>query len=627
MASPSASREEAGVPDRPDAASADGSPRLHGDELTLHDYGLIGNEQTGALVSRLGSVDWACLPRFDSPSVFARLLDHRVGGFHQMAPTDRYISHQQYVNGTNVLATIFELRRSVSLTITDFMPMGPPISSIGRDPRIVRRLTARGAPIEVAIVAEPRFDYARSVPVWTLAGTLGVARSGADRMSFTSPWPWRAEGSTVTARGIVEPGTPLFAQIRWGDPAPPEPSPSSLLSVTDAYWRGWLSPPDAPLRRVAARWHPWVERSELVLKLLSYSDSGVFVAAPTTSLPECVGGPRNWDYRFVWIRDAAFTAQVFLLLGHVSEARAYVEWAFQRAAGLRDDEELRTVYMVDGGVPPVEMELPHLEGYRGSRPVRVGNAAAVQRQLDIYGEVLDSALLLERLDPAFVRDNWSTIERLANRVTTLWTLPDSGMWESRLPPAHHVHSKLMCWVALDRATQLARSFGHTEPVSRWTRVADEIRAAILSHGFDDRLYSFVQAFDSPVLDANALRIGLDGFLPPNDSRVLGTIAAVERKLARGPFVYRYEGDDGVPGADGAFLLCSFWLVESLAKSGQMTRAREHWRALLDVAGPLLLFSEEFDPGTNQPLGNYPQAFTHIGVLRAAFALGLMSPEG
>ncbi|MGA9839961.1 MAG: glycoside hydrolase family 15 protein [Thermoplasmata archaeon] len=592
--------------------------------LSLNDYGLIGNEKTGALVSRHGSIDWACLPRFDSPSVFARLLDRRGGGSHRVVPAEKYVSHQQYVNGTNVLATLFEFRRGVTLTVTDFMPMGP---AIGGDARIVRRLNARGAPIEVSVVADPRFDYARAVPQWWVDGELALARSGPARMSFTSPWRWLPEGLGMASAGRVEPGAPVFVQVRWGDPPPPDPTPASLLSVTDAYWRGWVSPPDAPLRRVAARWHPWVERSELVLKLLSYADSGVFVAAPTTSLPEWPGGTRNWDYRYVWIRDAAFTAQVFLLLGHLSEARAYVGWAFDRAAQLRDDEELHTVYTLDGGEPPAEVDLPHLEGYRGSRPVRVGNAAAVQRQLDIYGEILDSALLLDRLDPAFVRDHWATIERLAQRVTTLWALPDSGMWEARGAPAHHVHSKLMCWVALDRAIQLAQQFGKSDPVDRWTRVSEEIRAAILSRGYDDTLGSFVQAFDRPGLDASALRIGLDGFLAPNDPRVVGTIAAVEKTLARGAFVRRYEGDDGIDGPEGAFLLCSFWLVESLARSGQMDRALELWNDLLDTAGPLLLFPEEYDPASRQPLGNYPQAFTHIGVLRAAFALGLMTPEG
>jgi alpha,alpha-trehalase len=594
---------------------------------SLYDYGLIGNEQTGALVSRHGSIDWACMPRFDSPSVFARLLDRATGGFHQVVPRDPYVSHQQYVTGTNVLATLFELRRGVTLTITDFMPMGPPITAIGGDPRIVRRLVARGAPVEVVAAADPRFDYARALPRWTVQGELAVAESGGTRMSFLGPWAWHGDGPSVVSSGTVEPGHPMYAQVRWGDPPPPEPSAASLLSVTDAYWRGWVSPPDAPLRRVAARWHPWVERSELVLKLLSYAESGVFVAAPTTSLPEWHGGGRNWDYRYVWIRDAAFTAQVFLLLGHLSEARAYVGWALNRAETLPQDAELSTIYTVDGGAPPPETELPHLEGYHGSRPVRVGNAAAGQRQLDIYGEILDSANLLERLDPAFVRDRWSTIELLAERITKLWSLPDSGMWEVRSAPAHFVHSKLMCWVALDRAINLAREFGKNDPVDRWTRVAEEIRAAILSRGFDDRLGSFVQAFGQPCVDASALRIGLDGFLPPNDPRVLGTIAAVEAKLANGAFVHRYEGDDGVGGPEGSFLLCSFWLVESLAKSGQMERALGYWRSLLDVAGPLLLFSEEFDAKSQQPLGNYPQAFTHIGVLRAAFALGLLSSEG
>ncbi|HTW56100.1 MAG TPA: glycoside hydrolase family 15 protein [Thermoplasmata archaeon] len=595
--------------------------------LSLHDYGLIGNESTGALVSRHGSIDWACLPRFDSPSVFARLLDRRAGGAHRLAPQDRYVSHQQYVGGTNVLTTFFEIRRGVTLIVTDFMPMGPAVSAIGGDPRIVRRALARGAPIEVSIAADPRFDYGRSVPTWALREQLAIAQSGASRLACTSPWPWFADGPVARSTGTVVPGTPVFAQLRWGDAPAAEPTAAALLSVTDAYWRGWVSPPDAPLRRVAARWHPWVERSELVLKLLSYADAGVFVAAPTTSLPEWPGATRNWDYRYVWIRDAAFTAQVFLLLGHVSEARAYVAWAFDRAARLTDGEELRTVFTVDGGTPPAEEELRHLEGYRASRPVRVGNGAAGQRQLDIYGEILDSALLLEGLDPAFVRDHWPTIERLAEQITKLWTLPDSGLWEARSPPAQHVHSKLMCWVALDRAIQLGRAFGKTEPIDRWTRVADEIRAAILSRGYDERRGSFVQAFDQPQLDASALRIGLDGFLPPTEPRVVGTIAAVESTLARGPFVRRYEGDDGLAGPEGAFLLCSFWLVESLAKSGQTERALEHWRALLDVAGPLLLFSEEYDPASQLPLGNYPQAFTHIGLLRAAFALGLVSPEG
>jgi GH15 family glucan-1,4-alpha-glucosidase len=609
------------------SAGAAGRPGRPGRGTSVYDYGLIGNEKTGALISRYGSIDWACLPRFDSPSVFGRLLGPENGGFFQAAPLERYASHQLYVPGTNLLTTFFELRRGVSLIVTDFMPMGPPGTSMGGDPRIVRRLVARGAPIEVMVESEPRFDYGRVAPTWSVSNERAVAGHDGASLSCVAPWPWKVEGTSAVARGRVEPGTPTYLQVRWGDWPPAEPSPATLLAVTDAYWRGWVSPTDAPLRRVAARWHPWVERSELVLKLLSYADSGVFVAAPTTSLPEWPGGPRNWDYRYVWIRDAAFTAQVFLLLGHLDEARAYVGWALDRAAQLREGDELRTVYTVDGRAPPPEVELEHLDGFLGSRPVRVGNAASDQRQLDIYGEILDSAALLEPVDPAFVRDRWPLLERLAQRTVDLWSLPDSGIWEFRTRPAQYVHSKLMCWVALDRAIQLAEAFGKTEPVGRWRRVADEIRATILSRGYDDGLGAFVQAFDRPILDASTLRITLDGLLPSDDPRALSTLAAIEKHLTRGAFVQRYAGDDGLAGPEGAFLLCSFWRVEALARSGQMDRALEHWRSLLDVAGPLLLFSEQFDPKSNQPLGNYPQAFTHIGVLRAAFALGLMTTEG
>jgi len=593
---------------------------------SLYDYGLIGNLHTGALVRRDGSIDWACFPRFDSPSVFARLLDRQKGGFHQLVPHGSFASHQQYVNGTNVLQTLFELRRGLVLGLTDFMPIGPGIAHADGEPRIVRRMVARGGPIEVSLTVDARFDFARRDAVWTVEDGLATAQSGNDRLSVTSPWPWRPNGTTVTASGVVTPGSPLFAQVRWGEPPAPEPTPAALLAIADAYWRGWVSPEDAPLRRVAARWHPWVERSELVLKLLSYASTGVFVAAPTTSLPEWPGGRRNWDYRYVWIRDAAFTAQVFLLLGHIAEARAYVGWAFDRVAALPETAEVPVIYSVDGGPPPEEVDVDHLEGYLGSRPIRLGNAAAGQRQLDVYGEILDSAWLLERVDPAFVRDRWPIIERLAQRTTELWSQPDRGIWEMRSEPAHYVHSKLMCWVALDRSVQLAQAFGRTEMLDRWTRVADEIRAAILSHGYDDKLGSFTQVFDQPSLDASTLRIPLTGFLPPNDPRVLRTISAVESALGKGPFLHRYAGDDGLPGPEGAFLLCSFWLVESLAKCGQMDRALAHWRALLDVAGPLLLFSEQFDPAENQPLGNYPQAFTHIGVLRAALALGLVGSD-
>ena len=593
---------------------------------SIYDYGVIGNLRTAALVSKDGSVDWACFPRFDSPSVFARLLDRRSGGFHRIVPRAPYRSYQQYVTGTNILTTFFELGRGRALTLTDFMPVGPSAAEVAGEARILRRIHARGGPIELAIESDVRPDYGRETVRWSIEDHAATANGGRDSVVLTAPWDWVASEGRVGASGTLSAGSTAFAQISWGGPPPADPAPSALLAVADAYWRGWVSPADAPLRRVAARWHPWVERSELVLKLLSYANTGVFVAAPTTSLPESLGGSRNWDYRYVWLRDAAFTAQVFLLLGHVAEARAYVGWALDRVGSDGPDADLHTLYAVDGSRPPTELELPQWEGFEGSRPVRVGNAASDQRQLDIYGEVLDSAALLERVDPAFVRDRWPRIQRIADRTTELWSTPDSGIWELRGEPAHYVHSKLMCWVALDRAIHLAETFGQAEPVDRWRRVADEIRAAILARGYDEQRGVFVQAFDRPNLDAASLRIPIAGFLPPGDPRVVSTMEAVERDLSVGPFVRRYEGDDGLGLPEGSFLLCAFWLVEALARSGQTDRALARWSALLDASSPLLLFAEEFDPAAHRPLGNYPQAFTHIGVLRAALALGLVGSD-
>jgi GH15 family glucan-1,4-alpha-glucosidase len=592
----------------------------------LHGYGLIGNEHTAILVSRDGSIDWACLPRFDSPSVFARLLDRRNGGYSRVAPVEPYTSYQQYVASTNILTTRFVVRRGLVLTVTDFMPMVAKGQEPGTDPRIVRRLAARGGPIAVRLSADPRFDYARRRPSWDVRGETAAAQGAGDRVEFRGPWPWTLHLDAARSEGTLEPNAPQFLQIGWGGLPADGPAPEVLLNWTDAFWRGWVSPEDAPLRRVAARWHPWVERSELVLKLLSFSDSGVFVAAPTTSLPEWPGGARNWDYRYVWLRDAAFTAQVFLLLGHVREAQAYVEWAFHRAEAGEDGLELRSLYRVDGSPPPPEVELDSLEGYLGSRPVRVGNAAAGQQQLDVYGELLDAAALLERVDPAFVRDHWASIERLADSVAKRWRVPDYGIWEARNGPAHYVHSKLMCWVALDRATALARAFGRTDHVESWAREAETVRSAILSQGYDASIGAFTQSFGTHALDASALRVPLVGFLPPDDPRVIGTIDAVQRHLSDGAFVYRYRGGDGLDGPEGAFLLCSFWLVECLTKIGRIDRAKANWHALLESAGPLLLFSEQYDPASGLALGNYPQAFTHIGVLRAALALGLVASD-
>jgi GH15 family glucan-1,4-alpha-glucosidase len=363
-----------------------------------------------------------------------------------------------------------------------------------------------------------------------------------------------------------------------------------------------------------------VERSELLLKLLSNRETGAFVAAPTTSLPEWPGGPRNWDYRYAWVRDAAFAAQSLLLLGHVREAREYVRWVVGRfsAAGTGG---LATMYRANGEPVDRERLLDHWEGHDGSRPVRIGNAAGDQTQLDIYGEVLDAAEQLAPADPEFVRRAWPVLSQLVDAAVERWTGPDAGIWESRSAPAHYVHSKVMCWVAVDRGRRIAERLGHARRAVNWQRVAEAIHRTVLQQGYDEARGTFVQAFDRRELDASVLRIPMTGFLPFDDPRVTSTVRVVERELGVGPFVYRYRAADSLHGPEGAFLLCSFWLVECLARSGETERAVRIFRKLLKIASPLRLFPEEFDPRAWRPLGNYPQAFTHIGVLRAALAIG------
>ncbi|HEY6238004.1 MAG TPA: glycoside hydrolase family 15 protein [Thermoplasmata archaeon] len=588
--------------------------------LDLYDYGAIGNLRTAALVSRFGSIDWACFPQFHSPSVFGRLLDRRSGGYCSAMPVGWREATQRYVPGTNVLTSYFALPDRRQLELADFMPIAPSFVS-EHDARILRRLEADGGPVEVEVEVDPRFDFGRAGSAsWKGEGEHRIVWSrGDDRMSGTAPWPWRRVGRKAIARGVVRPGSPEFISLDWGE-RPPPADPAVLLSATVRYWREWVRHPDAPLLRAAHVWRDWVERSELVLKLLSGRDTGAFVAAPTTSLPEWLGGPRNWDYRYAWVRDAAFAAQSLFMLGHVREAREYVTWIVDRIS-TAGPGGLATVYRVTG--EPVDREelLDHWEGYEGSQPIRIGNAAGDQTQLDIYGEVLDAVEQLAPVDPEFIGKNWPLLSRLVEAAVRGWKKPDAGIWESRAAPAHYVHSKVMCWVAVDRGRRLAERLGHAGPAARWQKIAQSIHRTVLRDGYDGERGTFVQAFDRRQLDASSLRIPMTGFLPFDDARVTSTVAAIERELGVGPFVYRYHAPGSLHGPEGAFLLCSFWLVECLARSGETERAIRIFRRLLRIASPLRLFPEEFDPKAWRPLGNYPQAFTHIGVLRAALAIG------
>ncbi len=588
---------------------------------SLYDFGVIGDLHTAALISRFGSVDWACLPRFASPSVFARILDRHRGGAFAVAPVERSESEQNYLPSSNVLLTRFFLPHDRQLDLIDFMPLAPERRAEGLG-MIDRIFEAQGGPIRVRISVDPRFDYGLAPAEWVDQGGAHVAHAGADRLWARAGVPLAARDGVLSGEVDLPAGQRTFAEVAWGGLRPTAETPEALLQSTTRHWQSWVHPATTPIHRIAGLWHAWVERSELVLKLLSHELTGAFVAAPTTSLPEWPGGPRNWDYRYVWVRDAAFTAQAFLLLGHLEEAERFLSWIVDRIAGEpQRSTPLRVMYDAHGGTDLAERELDHLDGYLRSRPVRVGNGAAGQFQLDIYGEFLDAARLLATRAPKFVAPSWGRLAGLADEVARRWREPDHGIWEDRGPPRQYVHSKLMAWVALDRSVDLAKRLEDEAAVARWSPVREEVRAWVLEHGFDERAGSFVQAEGESAVDAANLRIPLVGFLPYDDPRVRRTVARVERELAVGPFVYRYHHPDGLEGPEGSFLPAAFWLVECLARSGRRRRAFANWRRLLLAASPLGLYPEEYDPAARRPLGNYPQAFTHIGVLRAAVALG------
>lgn len=596
--------------------------RLGGPAPRIDDYGLIGNLHTAALVSRFGAIDWACLPQFASPSVFGRILDPRRGGFHSITPLERGVGAQTYLPATNILDTSFRLSRGRLLRILDFLPITGDSSGEGC-PMIVRIAEAVGGPVRVQVDCEPRFDYGRHPALWRqVEATNWLALNGSSALYYRIRGAASPEVGRLSVPLTLRPAEPVAVEIAWGRDRPTETAPYELLRRTEQYWLDWTHTADTALHALAARWHRWIERSELVLKLLTQVDTGAFVAAPTTSLPEWPGGRRNWDYRYVWIRDAAFAAESLLLLGHVPEARDFLRWVVSRLEARSHGDHLRVVYGSHGEVDLTERTLPHLDGYLDSRPVRVGNGASSQFQLDIYGELLEAAGLLSFVDPEFVERSWPILSSLAQEVIEQWRRPDHGIWEIRRSPAHYVHSKLMGWVALSRSIKLARRFGDTSHLHDWGIAAEEIRDEILSRGYDRKRRTFVQAFGRTGIDAANLRIPLVGFLPYDDERVLGTIERVERELSEGPFVYRYRTRDDYRHPEGAFLPCSFWLVECLARAGRRDDALDRFERLLGAAGPLGLFSEEYDPAKRIPLGNYPQAITHIGLLRAALALGL-----
>ncbi len=611
--------------------------------LPIADYGAIGNLRTVALVGRNGSIDWYPLPELDSPTVFAAILDRRRGGRFRIAPLGVMSGEQRYLDGTNVLETTFQTPDG-TLTVTDFMPLSGDIEGRGAShapAEIHRLLTVHGGPVDVELEWAPRPDYARArAVVERVAGGFRAAMADADggELLLTGvggDGEVREDetGPTVHVRLHLSDGERRAIVLRAGSGAAPVELQETLEAVrqTVTAWRGWVHRDSASADRSwAGEWADLIVRSELVLKLLVFAESGAIAAAATSSLPESIGGVRNWDYRFTWIRDASLTAQALVALGHGREAHDFLNWAERVSeSGQRAGHGLRVMYGLRGETDLTEEALKHLEGYRGSRPVRVGNGAAEQRQLDIYGELLDGAYELARSGgelPAHLR---GFLRRLADDACAVLDQPDSGIWEIRGPERHFVYSKLMVWVALDRAIQLAHDFGLEEDVERWRVSRARAREMVLERGFDREVGAFVQAFDSTELDASNLLIPLHELLPFEDRRVQATVDRTLERLTDEGLVYRYRMDDGLPGEEGAFVLCSFWLIDALALSGRVAEARDLFDRLASRANHLGLYPEQIDPRTGAFLGNFPQAFSHIGLINSAlylaYAEGRKSP--
>ncbi|MGH7556431.1 MAG: glycoside hydrolase family 15 protein [Gemmatimonadota bacterium] len=600
------------------------------DYKPLSAYGAIGSMCTAALVGSDGSVDWLCLPELDSPSVFAALLDAHKGGRWRIGPLSDKPGTQRYLERTNVLETTF-VEPTGTVGVIDFMPFWEGIPK-SYPQTLVRIVEGHIGEVPFEHEFAPRFDYARG-PTRLAPAAGGLIATGPDiTVRLWSPEPMEIDEDRAVGRWMVRPGDRLVFVLRCPEPGHEagrldEINAFDAFNQTVEYWRDWVhdcNPDLCPFG--GGPWHDMVLRSELVLKLLEHHETGGIAAALTTSLPEEIGGERNWDYRYAWIRDASFTVHALYHLGHHGMLHDFIGWIQDSALHGNPVGELRVLYTLDGETPPEEHILEHLEGYRGSRPVRVGNKAAEQQQLDIYGEILDAAYQVWRYDVETPDDELSRfLAKLADHVCDIWHNPDNGIWEVRTEPRHFVYSKVMCWVALDRAVRLAEEDEHplAGNVERWKKERQAVRDSILENGVDSERGIFVQSYGSRELDASLLLIPILGFLPIEDPRVERTIEAIENELVVGDLVIRYLSEDGLLGIEGGFAWCTFWLIDCMAMQGRHAEAEELFRNMLSRANPVGLMSEEIHLETGQLLGNFPQAFTHLGVINSALFLNSM----
>jgi GH15 family glucan-1,4-alpha-glucosidase len=598
----------------------------------IENYGIIGNMRTAALVGMDGSIDWLCWPHFDSPSVFAAILDDRKGGRFRIAPASEDTRHKQfYWPSTNILVTRFLHADGVG-EVEDYMPVG----GVGTpSDQLIRRVRVVRGAMPFHLECRPRFNYARSAHE-THLDEHGARFGGRDfSLGLAGPVQLHQDGDGVVADFVLKEGEKATFVLRFLDPkeqhrsCPGLDESEELFRATVEYWRRWLS--QCTYR---GRWREVVQRSALTLKLLSFEPTGAIVAAPTCSLPEEIGGMRNWDYRYTWIRDAAFTLYGLLRLGFTEEAARFQDWLKDRWHDADSDAAgpLQVMYGIDGRADLTEETLDHLEGHRGSGPVRIGNAAHQQLQLDIYGELMDAVYLHNKYVEPIGYDSWVRLRRLIDWLCENWKREDEGVWEVRGGRRHFVYSKVMSWVALDRSLRLADKRSFPADRARWLNVRDEIYEEVMTKGWDARRKAFVQAYGSDALDASSLLMPLVFFMAPNDPRMVSTVDAIRRQLDAGGLaadglVYRYDpaaAPDGLPGREGTFNMCSFWLVEALTRAGRtdpsrLDDARLLFEQMLGYANHLGLYAEQ--TGTSgEALGNFPQAFTHLALISAAFNL-------
>ena len=584
----------------------------------IEDYALLGDCQSAALVGLDGSIDWLCLPRFDSDACFAALIGTEDNGFWKIAPVAPVRSvRRAYRPGSLTLETEITTDDGV-VVLVDFMAVGEPAADL------VRIVVGKSGEVPMRMELVLRPGYGLTVP-WVQAIPGGIqAIAGPDLFRLTTPVPLRGERLRTLAEFTVRAGDRVPFVFDWCPshlPTPPLVLPEEAFVRCEAFWLEWsgrakLDGPYAAL----------VLRSLIALKALTYAPTGGIVAAPTTSLPEWIGSVRNWDYRFCWVRDATFTLYALLSAGYTDEALAWRNWLLRAAAGA--PSQLQILYGIAGERRLVESELAWLDGYEKSSPVRIGNKAAEQVQLDVYGELMDTLHLCNDLGLANNVDAWALQRAVVNHVETAWTQPDSGIWEVRGVPRHFTHSKVMCWVALDRGVKAIEKCGCTGPLERWRATRDAIHADICANGFDPALNSFVQFYGSHEPDASLLKVAFVGFLPPEDPRVVGTIHAVERMLMKDGLVQRYvprPGVDGLPDSEGAFLACSFWLADAFVLCGRIDEARALFERLVALSNDLGLLAEEYDPVARRMLGNFPQALSHVALVNTA--LNLSRAEG